>query len=167
MHYITRNANVILLFLILLSAVSLAGATVYFQDRFESLNEEYSVRRAQLDNLTVQVKEYESTLHNTSEELALKGSREEELTAKFVDVKKEKESLAEERDRLINEKNAIGAQLASTQTQLSESQKSLSLKNALIASINADLAREKAYSSDLDDEVDCLRSTADASEGTC
>ncbi|MEK6822234.1 MAG: hypothetical protein AABY13_00265, partial [Nanoarchaeota archaeon] len=83
MGYITRNANIILLFLILLSAVALVGATVYFQQRFTVINTEYNAKLAQLKNISTQLEQYQTTLTTAKQELALKGSREEELTGKF------------------------------------------------------------------------------------
>lgn len=174
MGYITRNANIILLFLILLSATALVGATVYFQQRFTSINTEYNTKLSQLSNITTQLEEYQGILTKAREELALKGSREEELTGKFTDIKTEKETLSQERDRLLQEKTSLNVALADKTSRLTSATNTIAEKEAAITNLNKEITANKAEIRDLeadisdyDDLVDCLRDTADASEATC
>jgi len=172
--YITRNANILLLFLILLAATALVGATVYFQERFGSINTEYDAKLAQLDNVSATLEEYQEILSAAREELALKGSREDELTSKFTSVKTEKEEIETQRDTLKSDKKTLEAQLAIKTNEVNTLNNELGLKDATIISLKDDIddleddiVKLDDDVDDLQDEVDCLESTPDAGEGSC
>lgn len=174
MGYITRNANVLLLFLILLSAAGLVGATVYFQARFSAINNEYNSKVTQLENISTQLEQYQGILASTKEELAVKGSREEDLTSKFLDVKGEKESIEAERDRLASDKRTLEVSLADKTAKLTTAQNQVAERDASIATLTSevnelrgDIILLEEQVDNLDEERDCLKATPDASEGSC
>jgi chromosome segregation ATPase len=179
--YITRNANIILLFLILLSAAALVGATVYFQTRFDSINSEYTTKMTQLRNVSTQLEEYQGILNKAKEELQLKGTREEELTTQYTDIKSAKEAILAERDKLASDKQKLTTNLAETTSRLTAAQNTLSQNTQQIISMSTEIAGYKSqitdlnskitqYKDDIDDlqdERSCLLSTADTEEANC
>jgi len=167
MGYITRNANIILLFIILIAATALVGATVYFQQRFDSINGEYNSKLVQLQNVSSQLEQYQGILTKAREELVLKGSREEELTTKFTDVKSEKETLAEQNDQLLADKQSLQLNLGQTTSKLTLAQNTITVRDATIVGLNSDIKTLKSKVTHLENTIDCLQSTVDASEGDC
>lgn len=167
MSYITRNANLILLFLIIIIAGSLVGATVYFQDRFSDVNEEYDTKLAELKNVTEQVETYRDVLQKAQLELELKQSREEQFTEKYTEAKATTEQLqkttAELEQDVIDLTSQLGqktAQVTSLTLQVADLQSDVKAKDATID----DLQDENA---NLEDKVDCLETTSDSLESNC
>ena len=76
MGFITKNANILLLFLILLSSVALVLATVFFQSNFDKINTEYNEKMAKLEEVSKKLKEYTT-------ELTIKEEREKEMTEHY------------------------------------------------------------------------------------
>ncbi len=174
MSYITRNANIILLFLILLAATGMVGATAYFQTRFDNINDEYTAKLEQLENVSRQVQVYQGLLTSTKEELQLKGSREDELTDKFTTLKDEADTLSDEREGLIQDKRTLETALSEKSRQLVTAQTNLLQKEARVTELTSELfsCDERVDDledevDDLDDMVDCLESTPDPAESGC
>ncbi len=174
MGYITRNANVILLFMILIAATALVGATIYFQSRFSAINEEYNSKLVQLRNVSGQLEQYQGVLSTAKEELALKGSREEDLTNKYTTVKGEKDALTAERDKLLSDKALLETNLASRTAELTTAKNQVLTDQATINSLRTDISTLQAENTrlsnkinDYKDTIDCLESTADAQEASC
>jgi len=174
MSYITRNANLILLFLIVLVATSLVGATIYFQSSFDDINAEYNQKLAELNNVSTQLEQYRTILIKAKEELQLKLAREEEFTTKFTEVRSTAENLEQDKSRLLTDKKTLETELQSARSDLTRSrselgvaQTQLASTKAQLAKTEADLDREQDRASRLNDDVDCLRDTADANEGDC
>lgn len=167
MSYITKNANLLLLFLIVLIAGSLVGATLYFQARFTNVNTEYDTKLAELKNVTEQVNAYQETLKKAQLELELKSTREEQFTEKYTEAKQTTEQLQKSTAELEADVNDLTLQLADKTKALSDANE----KNAELAADLKDEQKKVANLEDdvddLGDEVDCLRSTSDASEGDC
>src|SRR3989338_2840442 len=103
MSFINRNANLILLALIVVSAVALTGATVFFQRNFEDVNIRYDGKLAELNDISKQLKSYKEILDQTKEEIELLRVRDEDFTDKFTEVKDEKETLAGNKKKLESE----------------------------------------------------------------
>ena len=82
MSYITRNANLILLLLVVLSAVGLVGATVYFQNNFERINSDYTEKLGQLQKIKADLEQHQSLLSQVKTELQTKSTREEQFSEK-------------------------------------------------------------------------------------
>lgn len=174
MGYITRNANVILLFMILIAATALVGATIYFQSRFTAINDEYNDKLAQLRNVSTQLEQYQGVLSTAKEELALKGTREQDLTSKYTTVKGEKEALAAERDGLLTDKASLQTALESRTTELTSAKNQVLNDQSIINGLRSDISTLQAQNAnlrddveDLEDQVDCLEDTPDAQEASC
>lgn len=167
MSYITRNANLLLLFLIFVIASSLVGATVYFQDRFNDINEEYDAKLAELNNVTAQVESYRDVLQKAQVELELKENREEQFTEKYTQAKAQTDELSATKSQLEQE-------LADATQQLSTKNAQITDLNSQVSALNSQLNTQKALVSaleddkeDLEEAVDCLESTADSMENNC
>ena len=167
MSYITRNANLILLFLIFIIASTLVGATLYFQNRFDDVNSEYDSKLAELKNVTAQVESYREVLQKAQVELELKQNREEQFTEKYTEAKQTSETLTTEKASLeqqlvdaTQQLSAKGAQITDLSNQVSAISAQLNTQKSLVADLNDD-------KSDLNDEVDCLKSTSDSMENNC
>jgi hypothetical protein len=75
MSYITRNANLILLLLIIVSAAALVGATVYFQLNFNRINGAYTLKMEQLDKITDELEAKQFALKKIQDDLAIKSQK--------------------------------------------------------------------------------------------
>ncbi len=181
MAYITRNANVLLLFLILISAAALVAATVFFQENFDRINTAYNSKLTQLNKVTEDLEEKQTALDRIRSELVLKSAREEEFTQQYTEVREEKDVLKEEKDQLTIVKASLETELADTESTLQSTQNSLEAIKGQNEILTVDLARAegdvKRLKSDKDDlevtvslrdtKISCLQSTIDADEGNC
>jgi chromosome segregation ATPase len=160
MSYITKNANLLLLFLIVLIAASLVGATVYFQARFSKVNDEYTTKLAELENVTKQVEDYRAVLQKTQVELELKQSREEQFTEKYTEAKATTDQLQKTTEELQE-------QVADLTLDLQTKTEQVSTLTVQVADLQSDLNAAEDDIEELDEKADCLESTADADEGNC
>lgn len=181
MSYITRNANIILLFLIVLSATALVGATVYFQTNFERINKAYDAKLEKLNAVSEELNQKESMLGSLQQNLTIKIQREQELSGKYTEVRTEKETVEKERNQLSTEKQSLQAELDESERVLGETKNSLESEKALSSSLQDqvdDLKVEvdhlKDDKDDLADEVgnlqtkvSCLSTKPDGEESTC
>src|SRR3970040_1597200 len=107
MGFITKNANIILLFLIFVSATALVGATVFFQMNFERINTEYNQKIQQLQVVSNELQTQQALLNKIKSELSLKAAREEELGERFTEVKETKEQLETTKAQLERSKEQL------------------------------------------------------------
>lgn len=151
MGFITNNANVMLLFLIVASATILVAATVYFQTNFNALNTEYNEKLAKLNEVSRELEAQEAILKKVKEELTLKSVRESEFTEKYTGIKSEKEQLEMTKEELEKKKTELEADIdeaekrliARTQ-ELESKETQLRDKDAQILSLNNDITLQKA-----------------------
>ncbi len=68
-----------LLFLVLFTATSLVGATVFFQHKFDSMVNAYNGQIAQMNNLAQELDLKQSALQDAEKDIALKQAREDKL----------------------------------------------------------------------------------------
>lgn len=181
MSYITRNANILLLFLIIFSAAALVGATVYFQLNFDRINGAYTLKMDQLNKVSDELEAKQFELKKLSDDLSLKSQREEQLSGQYTEVRTEKEGLETQKKKLTTEKLSLQEELEKTEQTLYKTQNDLAAKKALAAELTAekdklvleldlvkdDRDRLEADIADLGDLVDCLETTADDDENGC
>ena len=79
MSYIRHNVNIYLLFLILFTATSLVGATVFFQQKFDSMVNAYDSQIGQMNGLAQELSLKQSALQDAERDLELRQAREEKL----------------------------------------------------------------------------------------
>ncbi len=128
MGFITKNANVILLFLILVSATALVGATVFFQMNFERINTEYNQKVQQLQVVSTELQTQQALLNKIKSELTLKSAREEELGEKFTEVRETKEQLETQKQQLEKSKEQLETELENTESTLRSTEVELDAK---------------------------------------
>ncbi len=184
MAYITRNANIVLLFLILISASALVAATVFFQENFDRINTAYNSKMTQLSEVTKDLAEKQQALDQIKSELTLKAAREEEFSQQYSTVKTEKTTLEGEKKQLTQLKVSLENELESTENQLVSTKNSLEAVKGENVLLKSDLAEEKAnvvslnnkiddYKDDIDDlssKISCLQTQLakpDGEEGSC
>ena len=188
MAYITRNANIVLLFLILISAGALVAATVFFQENFDRINTAYSSKLTQLNQVTKDLEEKQAALDMIKNELTMKAAREEEFTSQYTTVKTEKVQLEGEKKQLTQVKQSLENELTSTENQLATTRNQvevlsgentrlktdLSTAQTTIVVLNRRVDDYKASINSLNSQittltakVSCLQTNADAEEGSC
>jgi len=87
MSFINRNANLILLFLIVGSAVALVGLTVFFQRNFTDVNLRYNEKLGALKNISDTLEKQQSLVIQAKQELDLLRARDVDFSQKFTSVK--------------------------------------------------------------------------------
>jgi chromosome segregation ATPase len=138
MGFITKNANVILLFLILLSAASLVGATVFFQMNFEKINTEYNQKVQQLQLVSKELDAQQTILNKIKSELSLKAEREEQLGEKFTEVKTTAEQLETQKTQLERSKEQLESELENTEGVLRSTQVELEAKKDVVKTLTSE-----------------------------
>jgi len=138
MGFITKNANMILLFLIMLSATSLVGATVFFQTNFDRINTEYNEKLQQLQTVSKDLQTQQALLSKIKGELSLKSEREEELGEKFTEVRGEKEELETKKAQLERSKEQLESELTSTESTLITTQLELDAKKDIVKTLTGE-----------------------------
>ncbi len=137
MGFITKNANMILLFLIMLSAASLVGATVFFQMNFEKINTEYNQKLQQLKTVSTQLQAQQALLDSIKGELSVKSEREQQLGQKFTEVKTTKEQLETQTKQLETTKEQLQSELQNTESTLRDAQEDVEAKKTQIDTLTA------------------------------
>lgn len=181
MAYITRNTNLVLLFLILISAGGLVAATVFFQENFDRLNQAYDSKLQQLEQVTKDLQEKQAALQKIQNDLALKSAREEEFTQQYTSIREQKTMLEGEKEKLTKTAKTLEEKLESTRSELASTQNSLEAAKGENERLKADLAEAQAdiivlkrkidtYEEAIenkDDKISCLQTKTDAEENTC
>lgn len=181
MAYITRNANIVLLFLILISASALVAATVFFQENFDRVNKAYESAKTNLAEINKDLGAKQQALETIKNELTLKSAREEEFTQQFTTVREERNELEGENKQLEQVKDSLESELEETQSTLQSTKNSLEAikgENEIVkkdlATALADVTKLKNDKDDLEDTIDarnakitCLQTKPDGEESTC
>ncbi|OYT32660.1 hypothetical protein B6U93_01025 [Candidatus Woesearchaeota archaeon ex4484_78] len=141
MSFINKNASIVLLVFLLISAAALVGATVFFQLNFDKINNEYSAKISQLKQASEELQVQQELLSKVKEELALKSAREEEFSEKFSSVRSEKEALASEKSKLEAQKKSLTKELEDTESELLAAKSEIESKKEIINNLNADIAQ--------------------------
>ncbi len=138
MSFITKNANMILLFLIMLSAVSLVGATVFFQMNFEKINTEYNQKLQQLQTVSKELQTQQALLDKIKSELTVKTEREEQLGERFTEVKSTAEQLETQKVQLETSKEQLESELENTEGLLTSTRIELEAKKDVIDTLTGE-----------------------------
>lgn len=162
MGFITKNANMILLFLIMLSAASLVGATVFFQMNFEKINTEYNQKVQQLQVISKDLQTQQALLDKIKAELTVKTEREEQLGERFTEVKTTKEQLEGQKAALETSKEQLEGELENTETALRSTQSELEAKKDLVTTLTAENDKLDSQLNVCEDQRDDYKSDKDA-----
>jgi len=181
MAYMNKNINILLLALIVLIASSLVGATVYYQNNFQGLNDEYDSKLEQLNNVSADLAKQRAELNLTAGKLKLTTSREEELSKKFTNLSSVKDDLAKAKTDLENDNEDLEDRIIRLKKDIKDVRGTLEIaedKNEeLLKEVDTLKTENEEFEEeiedleddvdDLDDLSDCLASTDDAAEGDC
>ena len=174
MAFMRRDVNIGLLLLIVAALVMFSGFTVYYQTTFKNLSKTYDTQLKELESISNELESKRTALNETSIQLQLKKQKEEDLSAKFVDTKSEKDKLETDKKKLEIDLASTKAQLQSTSAQLSNTQNQLADKANQIASMTSQISTLNGKVNSLEDDIEdleaensCLDSKPDSEEGSC
>lgn len=162
MSFITKNANMILLFLIMLSAVSLVGATVFFQMNFEKINTEYNQKLQQLQVVSKELQTQQALLDKIKSELNLKSEREEQLGERFTEVKSTAEQLETQKQQLETSKEQLESELENTEGLLTSTRVELEAKKDVIDTLTGENDKLEAQLNVCENKRDDYKDEKDA-----
>ncbi|MBI2564650.1 hypothetical protein HYV79_01525 [Candidatus Woesearchaeota archaeon] len=100
MAFITKNANLFLLFLIVLASIGLVAATIFFQYKFQNVNQKLLQKAVELQDISKELEQKRTLLEGIQLDLSKKEKREEELSSKYVEVEEEKQKVQEKAQSL-------------------------------------------------------------------
>lgn len=168
MGFINKNANIILLFLIIMSSAALVGATIFFQVNFEDINTEYNQKVKALQTISEELEQQQALLSKVEGELNVKAEREEVLGEKFTEVKGEKEQLETQKQQLEQKREQLESEIQNTEALLRDTQQQLEAQKDIVLTLEdevddleADVAREKDRREDAEQERDtCITEKA-------
>jgi len=115
MAYINHNVNMYLLFLMLFTATSLVGASVFFQHRFDSMVAAYDTQINQVNALAGELALKQGALADAEKDLKLREAREARLNQINEKLANEKEQPAEITSAVVAEKKD-GPKITTIQT---------------------------------------------------
>lgn len=181
MAYITRNANILLLFLILISAGALVAATVFFQENFDRINRGYTTKLTQLTEVSKDLEQKQAALDQIKSELTLKSAREEQFTQQYTDVKTEKTTLEGQKAQLDKANKDLSKEVSDAKSNLISAQNALEASEGENARLKVDLVKAisdavtlKKQKDDYakvitarDAKISCLETKNDTEENTC
>ena len=140
MSFINKNANILLLFLIILSATALVGATVFFQMNFERINSEYHDKVTQLQQVSKDLSTQQDLLNQMKNDLTLKQQREDALGQKYTDVSSANSQLQGEKAQLQQTQEQLQSELDSTESSLQDTKSQLTDKTNQVTQLTSDNA---------------------------
>ncbi len=166
MSFINKNANLVLLFLIIISAIALVGATVFFQTKFEDINTEYNQKLEQLRLVSADLEQQQAILNKVKADLNIKSEREHILGEQFTEVKEDKEILETQKQHLESRKQELETELEDTESILQSTQNELEAKKTLVAQLTGEVDTWKSKTEFEEkkrrDAEDALRACTDA-----
>lgn len=165
MSYVTRNANIVLLFLVVITVTVLVGATVYYQSNFGSLTSKYQEKVSVLDETKRELKAKQDTLEEIYSELDIKREREEEFTEQYTEVKSTKEKLETQTEKLQKTKKELEDALQQATKDKLEAEKTLQFEKAKVQDLEEerdelklDLRNEERISRQRAEQIQSLQS---------
>jgi len=140
MAIMKKDVNFVFFILIIATVVSFAGFTAYYQVSFRNINEEYTTKLAELNQVTKDLLEKKAVLLQTSVELNTTKQGREELGEKYNEIKDQRDLLQVERDTLTEN-------LYQTKTELQQ-------KKQQVETLSDELIIEKERSDRLKEDRD-------------
>ena len=164
MAFITRNASITMLFVIVASLAFLIGTTVYYQVSLLGINAKYETQVATIKDMEQKASQTTSELNKAIQERELRLARGSKFATTYGQLKSEQETAEARRDRLIQEKSDLEAAILGSQREFvdakaenvrleAENHKLLAVENNLIE----DRARKENLLRSLERELDGLK----------
>ena len=167
MGVMKRDVNLGLLLLIVAALLMFSGFTVYYQTTFKNVSKSFEIKIKELEVITNELEAKRGALNETSIQLQLKKQKEEDLSTKFTDVRSERDKLDADKKKLELELASTKTNLASTTAKLSETQSLLAIQIQRAQDLTSQVNNLKSDVTKLNNKIDCLKSKADADEGSC
>ncbi|MFQ5621320.1 MAG: hypothetical protein ACE5FT_05755 [Candidatus Nanoarchaeia archaeon] len=157
MAYITRNANLILLFCIVLSLTFLVGSSVFYQTNLSKLNIQYDQKVQDLDQITKELNTKIRILDQVKKDLKLKAEREESFTSKYTEIRGEKDALESEKKSLTSEKESLESQLTTANEAKKKAEAQTAFEQAQNQELTINLNRAEDRADEYEDLYDSCR----------
>ena len=136
MSYITRNANLVLLFLVVLSVTFLVGATVFYESNLARINDNYDEKVDLLKATEVELQTKLKQLEQSTKALSLKTEREATFTQKYSSVREQKEELENVRIGLESDVGDLEKDLRQKATEVQSLSGRLAITDAELTSMS-------------------------------
>lgn len=120
MAFITRNASITLLFMILITLTFLIGSTVSFQVKLATLNSEYDAKVEALKEIQDKAAQTTDELNRAIKERELRQARGTTFAATYGELKSQQETAEALRDRLMQENNDLETTISGSQREYIE-----------------------------------------------
>ncbi|HLC85845.1 MAG TPA: hypothetical protein VJG30_00975 [Candidatus Nanoarchaeia archaeon] len=143
MGFIQENANIKLFLLIVIVAGLAVALTVVYQQSYKDINQKYSSKLKELNQTFEQLTGTQSLLNKTKEDLELKEVREEDLTEQYTKIKKARDSLEADNNKL--------------KVQLEQKEKKLQDLTGEVDKLKNDIETKNEEIEDMEQEVDSLK----------
>ena len=171
MAVMKKDVNLGLLLLIVAALLMFSGFTVYYQTTFKNVSKSFEIKIKELEGVSKELESKRGLLNETSIQLQLKQQKEEDLSAKFTDVRGERDQLTTDKKKLEGDLASTKANLASTSAQLANTQSQLAVtltdlakKTADLNNALSDITKLKKDVADRDKKIACLKSNGGTSE---
>jgi len=154
MASVNKNVNFGLLLILAVTVVAFVGTSTYYQRNFYNVSSNFEEKAAELEAVSEHLQLEKSKLNETSFQLTIKKSREQELSKISEDLTKEKTDLE------LNKKN-LQAQLAKTSQDLLSSQQDFTKAQLELSDVKTDLAQRDERIEDLESRSSKYRNQRD------
>lgn len=165
MAHITKNANTMLLFLVVLTITFLVGATVFYQTNLASINKRYNEKVGNLRQVEKELNVKIQILEQIREDLKLQTAREETFTEKYTEIRGEKETLESEKTTLESEKESLESSLDKARNDKRLAENRLALEEARAIKLAGDFAECEDDLNDAKNQVDYYYDQLQTCEG--
>ena len=167
MAIMKRDVNLGLLLMIVAVLLMFSGFTVYYQTTFKNVSKSFEIKLNELEGVSKELESKRGQLNETSLQLQLKKQKEEDLSQKFVETESQRSQLESDKKKLEVELANTKASLAQVSADLTNTKGLLAAQAQLAQELNRQVLNLKSDVTRLDAKVDCLKSKADADEGSC
>ncbi len=154
MAYMNKNVNFTLLFLLGAVLFALVGISTYYQKNFYNVTSEFEEKAAELRAVTEHLQLEKSRLNETSFQLTVKRSREQELS-------RISEDLSVEKNKLESEKQNLQADIAQRSRELVASQQENNKLTIQVSGLQDDVVKLKASADDYQAKMNRFRTQRD------
>ncbi|MEK6961250.1 MAG: hypothetical protein AABX47_08835 [Nanoarchaeota archaeon] len=115
-----RNANILLIFLILLNLIVITGTFIFFQKSFETIQSRYEAKTDSLNQIEAEVATKYKNLQIAQKEIRAKLQSENVTAARYTEVSALKANLETEAGQLEDQKKQLNAELSAQSAQTAD-----------------------------------------------
>ena len=134
-----RNANILLLFLILLNLVVICGTFIFFQKSFETIQARFEAKTDALNQVESDVAAKYKNLQAAQKEIRIKQQSENVTAVRYTEVAALKSNLETEAGDLTGQKKKLNEELAAQAAQTADMKSKASLAQAKQGQIKTEI----------------------------